>query len=127
MPFRIARIYDPAEPDGGLRILVDRLWPRGIKKSDARIDGWMKDIAPSSELRTWFGHRPDRFAEFGKRYREELRSNPAVGALRKLGKGKIVTLLYGARDPEVNHALVLRAVLQGRSATKPARPKKTRA
>jgi uncharacterized protein YeaO (DUF488 family) len=93
-------------------VLVDRLWPRGVKKTDAHLDAWMKDVAPSTELRLWFGHLPARFDEFRRRYEAELTDNPSVRELRKMGRGKQVTLLYAAHDPKVNHALVLRAVLQ---------------
>ena len=106
----IKRVYDkPAETDG-TRILVDRLWPRGLSKRKAALDGWNKEVAPSPALRKWFGHKPERFAEFRKRYRAELKGNPAVTELRAT-KGKL-TLLYGARDPKINHAIVLAAVLK---------------
>jgi len=106
----IKRAYDaPARGDGS-RILVDRLWPRGISKRKAALDGWIKEVAPSSSLRKWFGHKPERFREFSKRYRAELKDNPAVAKLRAL-KGK-VTLIYGARDPTVNHAAVLAKFLK---------------
>jgi uncharacterized protein YeaO (DUF488 family) len=112
MSFQIKRVYEPAKPADGIRVLVDRLWPRGVSKKKARLDHWMKDVAPSSRLRTWFGHRPERFAEFRKRYRKEIAGNNAVSELRKLGKRKRVTLLYGARDPKMNEAAVLMAVLK---------------
>jgi uncharacterized protein YeaO (DUF488 family) len=112
MPFQIKRIYDSSQPSDGTRVLVDRLWPRGVKKTDAHLDAWMKDVAPSAELRLWFGHVPARFGEFRRRYEAELTDNPSVGELRKLGRGKQVTLLYAAHDPKNNHALVLRSVLQ---------------
>jgi uncharacterized protein YeaO (DUF488 family) len=115
MTFRIKRVYEPAKPADGIRVLVDRLWPRGVKKADAHLDHWMKDVAPSAPLRLWFGHRPERFAEFGKRYKKELVGNAELAELRKLGRAKVVTLLYGAHDPDVNHAAVLRSVL-GRTA-----------
>jgi uncharacterized protein YeaO (DUF488 family) len=108
----IKRVYDkPADTDGS-RILVDRLWPRGLSKRKAALDGWDKDVAPSAALRKWFGHKPERFAEFRKRYRTELKHNPAVAALRAT-KGKL-TLLYGAKDQKINHAVVLAAVLRRR-------------
>jgi len=100
----IKRAYDPPARGDGSRILVDRLWPRGISKRKAALDGWIKEVAPSPSLRKWFGHKPERFREFSKRYRAELKDNPAVAKLRAL-KGK-VTLIYGARDPAVNHAAV---------------------
>ena len=106
----IKRAYEPPSPDDGTRILVDRLWPRGVSKAKAALDGWNKDVAPSPALRKWFDHRPERFAEFSKRYRVELKHNPAVAELRAL-KGK-VTLVYGARDPAINHAIVLAKVLK---------------
>jgi uncharacterized protein YeaO (DUF488 family) len=115
MTFRIKRAYEPAVRSDGMRILVDRLWPRGVRKTTLRLDRWMKEVAPTPQLRQWFGHKPARFAEFGRCYRAELASNPAVAELRKLGRGKTVTLIYAARDPAVNHALVLQSVLQGRA------------
>jgi uncharacterized protein YeaO (DUF488 family) len=118
MAFQIKRIYEPAKPSDGIRVLVDRLWPRGVKKATAHLDHWMKDVAPSPRLRLWFGHRPERFAEFGKRYKKELNGNPGLAELRKLGRGALVTLLYGARDPQVNHALVLQSVLRKAGTTK---------
>jgi uncharacterized protein YeaO (DUF488 family) len=118
MAFQIKRIYEPAKPSDGIRVLVDRLWPRGVKKATAHLDHWMKDVAPSPRLRLWFGHRPERFAEFGKRYKKELNGNPELAELRKLGRGALVTLLYGARDPQVNHALVLQSVLRKAGTTK---------
>jgi uncharacterized protein YeaO (DUF488 family) len=132
MTFQIKRIYDSTQPSDGIRILVDRLWPRGVKKTDAHLDGWLKDVAPSAKLRLWFGHIPARFGEFRRQYEAELTDNPGVGELRKLGSRKRVTLLYAAHDPEVNHALVLRSVLQRKSQAdritppkKSARRKKT--
>ncbi len=101
----LKRAYDPSSPQDGTRILVDRLWPRGLSKQKAALDGWNKDVAPSPRLRQWFGHRPERFQEFARRYRAELTHNPAVAELRAV-KGR-VTLIYGARDPAINHAVVL--------------------
>jgi uncharacterized protein YeaO (DUF488 family) len=118
MAFQIKRIYEPAKPSDGIRVLIDRLWPRGVKKSSAHLDYWMKDVAPSPRLRLWFGHRPERFAEFGKRYKKELDGNPELAELRKLGRSALITLLYGARDPQVNHALVLQSVLRKAGTTK---------
>jgi uncharacterized protein YeaO (DUF488 family) len=117
MPFRIKRIYETAKASDGVRVLVDRLWPRGIRKTDARLDHWMKDVAPSPELRTWFAHDSERFAEFARRYKAELKGNTALAELRKMGSGGIVTLLYAAHDAKVNHALVLQQVL-GRTSRK---------
>ena len=106
----IKRAYDPVARSDGARILVDRLWPRGLSKRKADLDGWIKDVAPTPGLRKWFGHKPERFQEFSKRYRAELKHNPAVDELRAL-KGK-VTLVYGARDPRINHAVVLAKFLR---------------
>ncbi|MEJ5922220.1 DUF488 domain-containing protein [Bifidobacterium thermophilum] len=110
---RIRRVYEEPSADDGLRVLVDRLWPRGRSKQSAHVDVWIKDIAPSKELRTWFGHIPERFDEFASRYREELDANPeAVCHLRELIDGHPrVTLLYGAKDNERNNAVVLRKYL----------------
>jgi uncharacterized protein YeaO (DUF488 family) len=107
---RLQRVYDPPTAEDGTRILVDRLWPRGLSKRKAALDGWIKAVAPSPDLRKWFGHKPERFAEFRKQYRAELKGNPALKELRAT-KGKL-TLLYGARDPKINHAVVLAAVLK---------------
>ena len=106
----IKRVYEPPSPKDGTRILVDRLWPRGLSKAKAALDGWNKNVAPTPALRKWFDHRPDRFAEFSKRYRAELVHNPAVAELRAQ-KGE-VTLVYGARDPAINHAVVLAKFLR---------------
>jgi uncharacterized protein YeaO (DUF488 family) len=112
MALKIKRVYDAPARDDGYRVLVDRLWPRGVSKQKAALDDWMKDIAPSPELRTWFGHKPERFEEFALKYQEELRGNPAVDELRGvITQHKDVTLLYGARDPKINHAAVLKDFL----------------
>jgi uncharacterized protein YeaO (DUF488 family) len=104
---RIQRVYEAPAAGEGLRILVDRLWPRGLKKENAALDLWCKDVAPSPQLRLWFGHRAERFEEFAQRYREELHGNPAVDDLLQFIGRRKALLLYAARDPEVNHALVL--------------------
>ncbi|WP_081931836.1 DUF488 domain-containing protein, partial [Bifidobacterium thermacidophilum] len=111
---RIRRVYEEPSADDGLRVLVDRLWPRGRSKQSARVDVWLKDIAPSKNLRTWFGHIPERFDEFAARYRAELDTNPeAVSRLRGLiSDHPRVTLLYGAKDNEHNNAVVLRDYLR---------------
>nr|WP_275419250.1 DUF488 family protein [Acrocarpospora phusangensis] len=109
----IKRVYDEVDPGDGFRVLVDRLWPRGVSKEEAHLDLWLKDVAPSTELRTWFGHRADRFAEFSARYVDELDGNPAVDTLRQAGRtNPTVTLLYGAKDPEINQAVVLAEYLK---------------
>jgi uncharacterized protein YeaO (DUF488 family) len=108
MAMQLKRVYETPQPADGFRILVDRLWPRGLTKERAAVDLWCKEIAPSSELRTWFGHQHDRFAEFTDRYREELNGNPAVDELRAvIAKHSTVTLLYGAKDEAENDAVVL--------------------
>jgi uncharacterized protein YeaO (DUF488 family) len=105
---RVKRIYDPASADDGARVLVDRLWPRGVRKQSAGLSLWLKDIAPSTELRQWFGHDPERWQEFGRRYRAELHHNDAaVEQLRDILRLGQATLLYGAHDAMHNHALVL--------------------
>ncbi len=109
----IKRIYDQAERSDGYRILVDRLWPRGVSKERAELDDWIQSVAPSPELRTWWDHDPARLDEFAERYRAELDENPAMDQLRDaITEHSPVTLLYGARDPEVNHAAVLRDYLE---------------
>ncbi|MDQ0731925.1 DUF488 domain-containing protein [Arthrobacter sp. B1I2] len=115
--FGIKRIYDPPASDDGCRVLVDRLWPRGMSKEDAAIDLWLKDVAPSAGLRKDFNHRPERFAEFSEAYRLELDANPAVGTLLELAAGHPrITLLYAARNTEANHARVLLDYVRGRPA-----------
>lgn len=110
---KIKRVYEEPQKSDGYRILIDRLWPRGVSKEKAAVNIWLKDVAPSSELRTWFGHDPKRFAEFATRYRAELKGNPAVKELRHLLKEHVsATLLYGARDQAHNHAQVLLKFLQ---------------
>lgn len=105
---RIKRIYESPNSSDGKRILVDRLWPRGVSKEDAALDEWMKDVAPSPDLRVWFGHDPAKFKEFSDRYKSELHTNPALDTLVDyVKKHHSVTLLYGAKDPQVNHAIVL--------------------
>lgn len=109
---RLKRAYEPPAVDDGLRILVDRLWPRGVSKAGAQLDEWMKDIAPSTELRKWFGHAPERWAEFQRRYRAELRQHPDLLArLRSLAANYRITLVYSAHDEAHNDAVVLRAQL----------------
>ena len=108
------RVYDDVQPGEGLRVLVDRLWPRGMAKAQACIDLWLKDVAPSADLRRWFGHKPERWAEFQKRYLAELKDSPAFEDLRRLARGKPTTLLYGAKDETHNQARVLADRLDGR-------------
>ncbi len=111
---KLKRIYDVAEPSDGYRVLVDRIWPRGVSKEKAGIDQWMKEIAPSDQLRKWFAHDAKRWIEFQRRYREELRAKAALTEqLRELEKThRTVTLIYSARDDRHNQAVVLGAFLQ---------------
>lgn len=109
---RLKRAYAAASTDDGTRILVDRLWPRGLSKEKAGFDLWMKDAAPSTALRKWFDHKPERWPEFQARYREELQGNPALEDLRERVAAGTVTLLYGSRNREFNHAAVLADILQ---------------
>ena len=105
----IKRVYEQAADEDGVRILVDRLWPRGVSKERAALSGWLKDVAPSPDLRRWWHHDPDRFEDFARRYRTELDDNPALedllGIVREHDR---TTLVYAAKDPAVNHALILR-------------------
>jgi len=112
---RLKRAYQSAAADDGARILVDRLWPRGLKKSDAAIDRWLKDIAPSTALRQWFAHDPARWPEFRRRYAAEIRRHPdQLAELRAIARKGPVTLIFSARDELRNDAVVLRNVLLGR-------------
>jgi len=107
------RAYDPAEPRDGYRVLVDRLWPRGVSKERARLDEWARELAPSAELRTWFGHDPERFAEFERRYRAELTAREEkLDELRRRAREGALTLVYGARDEVHNDAVVLAELLR---------------
>ncbi|UEX79716.1 DUF488 domain-containing protein [Spiribacter halobius] len=109
----LKRVRDPVEEGDGTRVLVDRVWPRGVRKADAAVDRWLKEVAPSTELRKWFGHDPERWAEFRRRYRRELADVPeALRELMALCRRGPVTLLFGARDREHNQAVVLREVLR---------------
>ena len=110
---KLRRVYEKPSPADGTRILVERLWPRGLTKAHAAVDLWMKDVAPSAELRRWFGHDPARWKEFQTRYRKELRANKdAVKLLRQKCREGTVTFVYGARDQEHNAALVLQMFLE---------------
>ncbi len=109
---KLKRIYEEYSSDDGCRILVDRLWPRGVSKEKAHLDLWLKDVAPSTELRKWFGHDPAKWAEFQKKYIAELKTNPAFKTLQDIfKKEKNITLLYGARDTEHNEARVIKSYL----------------
>jgi uncharacterized protein YeaO (DUF488 family) len=110
---RLKRVYEPATGADGYRVLVDRLWPRGISRERARLDEWERDLAPSTELRRWFGHDPSRFEEFRRRYLEELRHRrPRIAELRRHARSGTLTLVYSARDTEHNDAVVLVDVLR---------------
>lgn len=113
MQIRLKRAYDPPEITDGLRILVDRLWPRGTSKGKLQLDGWEKTLAPSSDLRKWFGHEPDKWEEFRRFYLEELndQGEEAVKLLSRAGQSR-VTLIYAARDMRHNHAIVLKEFLE---------------
>lgn len=118
----LKRAYDPPSPRDGTRILVDRLWPRGVKKAKARIDFWLKDVEPSAVLRQWFGHDPARWSEFRRRYGAELKRRPeALARLRARARQGRITLVFGARDACCNQAVVLRALLASRSAKRARR------
>lgn len=113
---RVARVYDPPGAEDGVRVLVDRLWPRGLKKADAAVDHWCREVAPSTELRKWYGHDPARFDEFTTRYHAELdepERAAAVAALRRLSRHNTLTVLTATKDVEISHAAVLSALLVG--------------
>jgi len=112
---RIKRAYEPAADDDGQRVLIDRLWPRGVSKDKAKLDEWLKDVAPSADLRKWFNHEPERWPEFQRRYLRELHANPALATLRAIAAKGRLTLVYGAKDEAHNDAVVLAALLTGGS------------
>ena len=124
----VKRIYDPYDKQDGIRILVDRLWPRGIKKIDAHITEWTKEVAPSSDLRKWFNHQPVRFSKFQEDYVQELRQNEQkrmiVEKIAQRSKENTVTLLYGAKDPVHNHAVILKEEILRRREGDPNKAKK---
>lgn len=113
MKIRIKRVYDTPEAGDGVRILVERLWPRGLSKKDAQVDFWLKDIAPSTGLRKWYSHDPAKWEEFRRRYFEELDKNrEAVKELLNVKEGKDTTLVYGSREKELNSAAALKAYIE---------------
>jgi uncharacterized protein YeaO (DUF488 family) len=113
MDVRLKRAYEPASDEDGYRVLVDRLWPRGVSKAQAKLDEWQQELAPSSQLREWFGHEPGRFPEFRQRYIDELRANRArLRELRRRARIGRLTLVYSAHDSEHNDAVVLAEVLR---------------
>ncbi len=119
MDVRLKRAYDPAAPSDGYRVLVDRIWPRGVTREEAHLGEWARELAPSTELRRWFGHDPSLFEEFRRRYTEELGGHTEkLRELRRLAREGRVTLVYGARDTEHNDAVVVADVLRrGRRST----------
>jgi uncharacterized protein YeaO (DUF488 family) len=111
---QVARVYDEVSPGEGQRVLVDRVWPRGVRKGDPRVGIWCKDVAPSKDLREWYHHDADRFDEFASRYQDELHGNAALEELRKLAKQGPVTLVTATRDVDVSQATVLAKLLKPR-------------
>ena len=113
MDVRLKRAYEPPAPSDGYRVLIDRLWPRGVSREQASLEAWERDLAPSAELRKWFGHQPSRFEEFRRLYVEELRQQrPRLTELRRRAREGTLTLVYAARDSEHNDAVVLADVLR---------------
>lgn len=117
MDIRVKRVYDPPSPDDGMRVLVDRLWPRGLSREKAHVDLWLKELAPSTELRKWFNHEPEKWDEFRRRYLQELQQQPEAlaHAIDAMGTGP-VTLVFGAREARYNDAVALRDFMLARSA-----------
>lgn len=117
---KLKRAYDPAARDDGIRFLVERLWPRGVKKNALRLNAWFKDVAPSTGLRRWFGHDPAKWAEFQRRYRAELDADPKVlEPILKAARRGPVTLVYSSRDTEHNNAVVLKAYVEAQTRERP--------
>lgn len=115
MTIRLKRAYDTPAPDDGFRVLVDRIWPRGVGKEELALDLWMREIAPSDELRRWFDHDPGRWEEFRRRYAEELDGmDEELAALKRRSEERTLTLVYGASDRDHNNAVALKAYLEGR-------------
>jgi len=113
---KLKRVYAPAASDDGMRFLVERLWPRGIKKTELQMQAWLKDVAPSTDLRQWFGHDPAKWSDFRKRYFRELSANPdAVEPILTAAKRGTVTLLYSSHDTEHNNAVALKEFIEGQS------------
>lgn len=120
MDIRVKRVYEAPSPDDGMRVLVDRLWPRGLSKEKAHVDLWLKELAPSTELRKWFNHEPEKWEEFRQRYWQELQLQPA--ALERLGElvgSGPLTLLFGAKEEQFNDAVALKAFMLARGKSAP--------
>ena len=124
---RVKRVYAPPDDGDGVRVLVDRLWPRGLSRADAHLDHWLKDVSPSDELRRWFDHRADRWTEFSRRYQAELLGAEAVRQLLDLSANGVVTLLYAAKDEAHNNAVVLAEHLREARRDGPVTPTKASA
>jgi uncharacterized protein YeaO (DUF488 family) len=115
----IKRAYDNPAPQDGVRILIDRLWPRGVSKTELKLDAWPRELAPSTGLRKWYGHDPGRFAEFRRRYKAELAERPEqLNALRRMVKGRAATLITATRELDLSHAEVMRSILQRKRTTR---------
>ncbi len=112
MQIKVKRVYEPASPDDGKRVLVERLWPRGMRREQLQIDYWEKEVAPSSELRKWFAHDPNKWDEFKLKYWEELKGNPKIEELKEWARRGTLTLLFSARDKEKNSAQALKEYLE---------------
>ncbi len=122
---KIKRVYEEPSPRDGKRILVDRLWPRGLKKEDARIDEWLRELSPSNELRKWFNHEPDKWTEFKKRFSAELRgTEDLIGRIVTYSKKGTVTLLFGSKEERINNAVALKEYIESRMKAKPSETKK---
>ena len=122
MDLRLKRVYEPAASSDGYRILIDRLWPRGVSRAKADLDEWDRELAPSTELRQWFGHEPSRFEEFRRRYQDELRHQRSrIAELRRRARKGTLTLVYSARDAEHNDAVVLGEALRRGLPKRPSR------
>ncbi|MBS4218564.1 DUF488 domain-containing protein [Bacillus sp. FJAT-49711] len=120
MEVKIKRAYEDASSWDGIRVLVDRIWPRGVSKEQLKIDHWMKEVAPSNELRKWFNHDPEKFDEFKKKYKDELQKNTQLEDLKSLvlEQREMVTLIYGAKDEKHNQAIVLKEMLDQNNVKK---------
>ena len=113
MDIRTKRIYDPVDSEDGYRVLIDRLWPRGVSKERARLDEWNRDVSPSTHLRKWFDHRSERFAEFSLKYEEEMKSqSDQLARLRRIAEEGTLTLLFTVKDPSLSHATSLKELLE---------------